>query len=869
MKRLSRFVLLLVLLLGNVALGSPLFFQQDTVLSSEEEVYLSFRYQGVVDEIIVAYYDGVSFYLPLTQLFDLFAINYKLSPTTFSVSGVYLEKGSPYGVDFTALKAVVGSKSHSLNSSEFFIKQADFYVATKFYQELFGLNFSVDLSRLTLRLETEHELPILTRHKRRSRDQLRSKFSGVDDADYPLLIDRSPRVFDGAYLDYSLFSSLSEDNLIVNTNIGLGGEVLFGDMQGKISSKTNHDTTLFSGSDLRWRYVANNNPWYTTLVLGQLGAHGLLSQSYEGFHLSNKPIVPRKSYDDYIIDGVTDPEAEVELYQNNRLAEVIKADDVGYYRFMVPLDYGTSDFKIRIYAKHGEVIELDQRIQIPFNFLPNGELRYNVNSGYIPIESDSLISKNEYLQSDVSFGIRNWLTAGVGVEYIGDANEDKPVFYSKISSRVAGDILLGLDLVAENYYQLTGQGFGKKGTTWNAEFIHYDQINEYNTLGLKQSASASIFYPFDTFGIRHTARSRAAFANYMDRKRATFSLDINQYFGSLRFHYGLREEHNIAAGGNSNISQVQFGSVFSRPQIPRIHPLLRGSYFRGDINYSSSTGALEEFRFQYIKQFSKRTRARLLTSYDFVQENIFYEVGISMDLESIRSTSNIRSLGNTPSYSQTLRGSTGWDRDNNEFLWDNRHQVGRSGISINMFVDENFSGTYEDGEEIIPGNAVTIERSSSRQVVKSGISRLTQLQPYRAYNFRVNEARINNPMLVASLKKFSVVTDPNQYKQVDVPFYTTGIIDGRVDKISEGQFVPISGLRIHLANEDRSYESTLRTFADGSYYSMEVPPGTYECWVDESQLEFLSMNSVPERLIFTVSPSSDGDFVEGLNFILE
>ncbi|NQV16692.1 hypothetical protein HQ531_14610, partial [bacterium] len=55
----------------------------------------------------------------------------------------------------------------------------------------------------------------------------------------------------------------------------------------------------------------------------------------------------------------------------------------------------------------------------------------------------------------------------------------------------------------------------------------------------------------------------------------------------------------------------------------------------------------------------------------------------------------------------------------------------------------------------------------------------------------------------------------------------------------------------------------------GSYYSMEIPPGKYELWVDETQLQFLRMNSIPEKLYITIDPGSDGDFIEDLNFILQ
>ena len=123
------------------------------------------------------------------------------------------------------------------------------------------------------------------------------------------------------------------------------------------------------------------------------------------------------------------------------------------------------------------------------------------------------------------------------------------------------------------------------------------------------------------------------------------------------------------------------------------------------------------------------------------------------------------------------------DRTNGQFVWDNRQQVGRAGISVRMYVDENGSDTYDEGEQIIPGNALRLHRASGRQVSKEGISRLTQLQPYRTYNFIINEAYVRNPTLVPRYREFSMVTDPNRYRQLDVPFIVTGIIDGTVYRV--------------------------------------------------------------------------------------
>ena len=866
MKHTSLLLLAFLLGFGTLSYAQD---QQPSVVDDHDEVYLSFRYQGVINEIVVAYYDGDRFYLPFTELFDLLGINYELGTVSFAVSGFYITPGNNYSIDFSRRVAEYDTLSVEIGASDYFLKEIDYYVVPEVFEEIFNLKFKIDLSRLALQLESKTEMPVVTRKKQRARNELRAKYSSIDFSDYTALTGREPRTLDGALADYSLFSTVSNTASRTNLNLSIGGEVLFGDFQGNLITLANQDTITFAPSSVRWRYV-NELPYFSNVSLGEISSGGLQSQTFHGVHVSNDPITPRHTLDNYFIDGTTDPEAEVELYQNNRLVETLTADDVGYYRFVVPLTYGTSEYKLRIYAKQGRVIELDHRIQVPFNFLPQGEIQYHLNSGRLAQTQVPWNDQPQYLQSDASYGFKNWLTAGVGIEYLADANQDKPILYSRISSRVAGDMLVGVELAKDNFYRFNSRGLGPNSSSWSAEFTAFEKNGYYNSFDYKHLLNANLFYPFSIGNSRYTGHlSNSWVRKGDDSDRLSVKGDVNQFLGPLRLRYGFSEQHNFGSGGHTNSSLLELGSVYILPRIPSIHPLLRGSYFRNDISISTSLGRVEELSSQVVKQLNGRMRAQLLVINDFVSDNLFFELGFTMDLEKVRSTTSVRSTRSSSSFGQTLRGSVGLDRNTGTFIWDNRQQVGRSGISVKMFVDENNSDTYDEGEEVIPGSAITLQKASARKVKTDGVERLTQLQPYRRYYFQVNEAKINNATLMAKYRKFSIVTDPNRFKQIEIPFFTSGIIEGRVDRIRDGEFVPISGLRIHVKNDDGTYSATLRTFSDGSFYSMEIPPGTYEAQIDDSQLKFLGMTSSPETISFTVKADPNGDYIEGLNFLLE
>jgi hypothetical protein len=863
---LKRFLLAISILWAGSFVSAS---ESESSESWEDEVYLSFRYQGVIDEIMVAITKDGEFFFPLTELFELLAINYTLSAKSFSVSGYYLHEDNTYLLDFANHTAYLKDQKTTLYASDFLIKDVDFFLKAKVFEELFDLKLSIDLSRLVLKLETSDILPIISRYENRRSQQRRMQYTQVSDDWYPLIHQREQRVLNGGLLDYTLFSTVSKNSTNLNLNTSIGGELLFGDVQGTVITTGNQFGASAKVSGVRWRYVLDKSPYFTRTSIGALTSKGLNQRSIHGFSISNEPIMTQTSFDQYIIDGNTDPEAEIELYQNDRLVEVSTADDVGYYRFFVPLNYGISRFKIRIYAKQGHVIELDRQVDIPFNFLPPGELRYHLNGGVQTNIDPTDTEQRDLSQLAISYGVNKWLSSIIGLDYGSKENQNRPIFYNQFSSRVGGDLLLNLDLVYGSFYKVTTQGRGSQNSSWNFDYTYYQKKGEQNPLGFNHALNTGVYFPIPIFVNPIITRLDGNWKKYSDSNEIGINLDFSNSIKGFRIRYGLKEERVIYAESQTVHSDAHVSVVYSIPRNPLYHQLIRGTYLRSDVFYNTVNGEFESYNLQITKQISKTLKFQLAIGGDMLSKSSTYELGISWDADKFRSITSIENANHSHSVAQTIRGSIALDKPNGEFLWDNRQQVGRSGASIRMFVDENNSGRYDEGEELLPGNAVSIKRASARQLSKSGIPRLSQLQPYRRYNFEINESNIMNPLLMPKNREFSVILDPNSFKVLEIPFFTTGIIDGRVDKMVDGTLLPISGLRIHVKAIGGTYESTLRTFSDGSYYSMEIPPGDYEAWVDESQLEFLGVRSVPEKNSFSVTTTAEGDFVEGLDFILE
>ena len=860
-------LLVWLIIIVSPTLSAPL-FQDDNTLGMEEEVYLSFRYGGVIDEVVVAYYDGNNFYLPIAELFEYFYIQYDLVPAQYAIVGTWIDGNTSFHLNFNSRQVQFGDRQIDLTADDFLIKEVDFYLKPYLFKEIFGLDLQVDLSRLVIRLETTVKLPVVERFERRKK-QLRLSAIEDETEELPVLSKRDRSWANGAMLDYNIQAAVAGTNRSVNLFSSAGGELLFGDVQGGIQGALGTESSDVSFSGWRYRYYREINPWFTSMSLGQVSGAGLKSYQYLGAAVTNNPVTPQKSYSNYVIDGVTDVEAEVELFQNNRLVQTATADDAGYYRFMVPLDYGTSDYKIRIYGKQGRMIDIDRRIQVPFTFLKEKDFRYHIHTGRLSNSFQSWSERQDLIIANASYGFTNWLTSSLGVEHVSqDSLTTTPVYFAQTSARLPSGILLGLDLASQSFSKLSARGFGGNASSWSVEHLLYNGVSRYNVSGIKQSLSYSHFKPFQALGTRFTARGNFGWQQDSTQNHLNYAVSINQIHGALRLQYGYEGDHAFGSS-RSYTGEFDGSIVYSIPRTSRYHKLLRGTYLRGDVSLDVFQSKLSNVRFQMFKQLSHQLKLNINVGRDLRYSNTKAEVGVSLDLDAFKSTTRVRSISNTTSFTQTLRGSIGWDSNNGDFIFDSRQHVGRSGLSVLMFVDADGSGYWSEGEQKIPGNAVSIIKSSTRKVTRNGVVRLTQLQPYRSYDFYVNEALLRNPSIVPAIRKFSLTTDPNRYKQIEVPFYTIGVIDGRVDRIREGEFIPISGLKIHIVSEEGEYDTILRTYADGSFYSMDIPPGDYEAYIDETQLEFLGMESVPERHYFTIEVKEDGDYVENLNFLLE
>jgi outer membrane usher protein FimD/PapC len=255
------------------------------------------------------------------------------------------------------------------------------------------------------------------------------------------------------------------------------------------------DQHAFNTNNLRWRYVQLNDPYFSNVVVGETNTSGITSRSITGVKISNKPVQPRFIYGRYAIDGTVQPQSEVELYFNNQLINYQKADASGHYRFVVPLTYGSTSYSVRIYTPSGQTIRRKGRIQIPYDYLPAGEIDYTLSGGRLRRPVLGLKGKGYMGSGSVSAGFTNWLTGKVSSEYL-TRYQARPTITGTLDARLFSNYLISANVNSARFYRLTTSVVYPGGASWRLSYDYNPGRSRlYNIGGYLHQARFNLFTP--------------------------------------------------------------------------------------------------------------------------------------------------------------------------------------------------------------------------------------------------------------------------------------------------------------------------------------------------------------------------------------
>lgn len=819
-------------------------------------------------------YETEDLYLPVVELFGLFEINMEVSRDKNQLSGIFLLEGEPYSIDATTYRISLGERTWELSEDLMYRQVSDIYLHRNVFEEIFRLNFEGDVNRLLLNLETSLTLPVIELNNRKI---ARSNIQDVQfQRDfYTMRFDREYDAINGGMFDYNLgvIADLQAMKPSYNFQYITGLEVLGGQFKGRFNSLYSElNGWQHAKSNYDWEFNLRDSPFLSKVMAGHISTRGFNVEPVLGMGLTNQPIEPRQMFGYTYVDGTTEPDSEVELFINNQLIDYTKADAQGFYRLDVPLRYGTTKLRVQVYTPNGQLKTEEQELQIPYSFSPKGVMNYQIYGGMIRDEMNNpLIDKRFAGSADFNYGLTRWLTVNAG--YSESHNiESSSSFFSGFSARILNAMLLDFEYVPNVWYRGNASLVFGGSSSIMSTFTKYSGMSAMNTKNAEYSMTNNIFYtlPFESFNLG--LRLSGITYGYTDGVDTRFSGDVFTQIGRVNMRFNYSDTYSFADGAwitGRDMDSYKITGTYSFAGLRA--RFLKSTYLRSSALFSAEFSRLDQIDLQFSRKILKTGRFNVNFSNSFLTNSSFVQVGINFNLSKwARSSTNMRTDFNSTTMQQRVRGSIGVDHRNRYLEFTDRQQVGRSAATVIMFLDNDENGQYSSGDDLIPYNAVDLDRSGSVILGKDGMVRLSHLQSNYRYNLSIDRKAIPNPLLVpdSKFKEFSFIADPNQFKRIEIPFYQAGVIEGMVVKQENNTKEGVGGLRLTLNSLQDNFSTTLRTYRGGSFYAMDIPPGIYALSADPLQLDMLGLIQESGAFEVEVRKVANGDFIQGIEIVL-
>lgn len=789
-------------------------------------------------------------YLPVITLFDFLKIKI-VSRSNELVSGTFIKPDAEFVIDQSKNRVVYMGKTFDLKPNSL-VKTADnLYMRSEYYGEIFGLNCVFTFRNLSVILSTDLELPVLREMRQEQMRNNLSRLKGVFKAD--TIIRRSKPLFYFGSADYAFVTSGGNTGTPRDTrlSLGLGGIVARGETNIILNYQDNY---AFSGRQqyYLWRYVDNNQRFAKQYSVGKIRTQSISSifAPVVGVQVTNTPTTYRRSFGTYVLSNYTEPNWTVELYVNGVLINYVKADAAGFYTFNVPLVYGNTNIKLRLYGPFGEERSTEQNINIPFNFLPEKEFEYTASGGIVEDGRET-----RFARFSSNYGLSRHITVGAGFEYLSSVTSGSKIPYVNTSFRLLPNVLisgeydynvrtkavLNYNLPSGLQFELYSNWYKEGQTAINNTFLEDHKailsipirgrhFSAYSRLSFQKIRLPNTSYSVGEWMLSGVVGSVNGSANTY----ALFMPDNNTYIYSM-YSLGIRIFRNLLIN-----QKVQY--QYTDNQIITIRTELEKRIFvNGYLNLS--------YEKNYISDIN----------------NI--ELGLRYDFSFAQTRASVRKTNDEYRTQQGISGSLLHDPKSGLTQFNNYTSIGKGSILLIPYLDLNGNGKRERGEPRAKGlkiisNGGRIKRRKDNSIL------ISDLEAYANCNIELDPSGFDHVSWKLLKKNYSVVVSPNFVKSIDVPVSVFGEVSGQIVQLNDEDEKGIGGIGITIYNEKGIQVAQTKSEFDGYFSYMGLLPGKYTAKIDMVKLKELELVTDETSFSFTIVRNVEGSFIDGLKFTL-
>ncbi|MDT0676949.1 hypothetical protein [Autumnicola musiva] len=843
-KRTALILMLLFLLLNIPNLKAQEVFPEYDELTVE----INIAKMGVI-EIPITIKEQEAF-LPVRQLFDYLKVKNEIR--NGKISGFIIHPDSTYQINPETAEIYFRNKVYPVSASDFIESPTGLYLNSDYFGEIFGLNTSFSFRSLSVKLETDLELPAIKEMRLQKMRENLDQVTGVIKPDTS--IARNYPFLKAGTLDWGVVTT-QQENLENDNRFTLGLGTMF--LGGETNLLLNYSTRVpFDSRNqfYQWRYINNTNKIFKQVSVGRIftRATSSLFAPVAGVQVSNTPMQNRRSFGSYILSDYTEPRWTVELYVNNVLINFTEADASGFYTFEVPLMYGSTAVSLRFYGPWGEERIEERVINIPYNFVPKEELEYTLSAGVVEDEDNRRFSR-----LDLNYGLSNGITIGGGAEYLSEVQSGEIMPFISSSMRLAPNLLFS----GEYMYGVKGEGILSYQAPRNLQIdLNYAKYHEDQT---------AINY------------------NYLEERKISFSAPIRTKRFSLFSRFSINQiimpatefttAQLLLSGAVMGISTnfTTYGIYNDRTKDPTVYSTLSQTYrlpyqilLSPQLQYDFSRQQVNNAILEAERPVFQGGFVNMAYESNFISDAHIFEIGLRYTFNFAQTSLNSRIGNKNTSYVQSARGSFMLDDNTGHVIASHRTAISKAALTILPFLDYNRNGIKDPMEPGVPGmklkNPGMLSYNEDRTIL-----RISELQPYIDILLEIDPTSLDNIAWKIPNPKIRVTTIPNQFTEIQVPVEIMGEVAGMV-YLKQGSNIEGQGrIIINIFDEKGNRAARILSEGDGYFTYLGLKPGDYTAKIDTEQLEKLGYKASPEEKAFEIQVDEYGDIVDSLEFILE
>ncbi|MEP6990897.1 MAG: hypothetical protein ABJA80_08220 [bacterium] len=731
---------------------------------------------------------------------------------------------------YTSLPRAIDGVPHGrIDPADVVVRGDEVFVAAPHLAELLEATLDVDFANLIVHAARAQDFPARL-HEDVVAKRAKALRRNAPDARPDVPFD--PRTGLGV-VEWAVGGGVTPPSLPEQVDARVGAGLLGGMLKAHAAVSRAGGSTSGSNFDGSYQRVFPGSEVVRQVEIGDVFAGGSLARFMRGVTLTNAPFARSLDYGELQFSQPLPPGWEVELYEGDQLVGYRDASSISSLT-SVPVQYGTTPLRVRLYGPAGEQVESQVTYVIPVEQLTAGTWQYALGGGRC-----AQGQCRELAYADLKRGVTPRLTLQAGADERRDSTAREVRPYVGASYLPAPGWVTSLQARRDAYVRgaVSNQGEGRVTGSLAAG------VNAPGEGGTAITAAVtSSWFVQSGLSLRHAGwflgeRSLTLGARVQGQPGGPTRWSVS---GAAPIPPGLMtaalETDPRAQNGGPTGSVLRLAPTFA---------LTRGRWQRLGL----PTAALEATTdghslVQWEGSISIQPPAgflsvglRKLAGVPGVQASLGASIALSH-------THVVTHLVGPPSH---LGG--GYSVSGAEAYGPLSHMMpldfgglGLAGVEGRVFHDNNGNGKFDEGDAAVP-NAMVAVAGLRTMTDSSGRFGQWNVLPYEAVDVQLDSLSVEDPSWIPVAADHWLRPSPHQFSRIDFPLIRTREIVGQLTT-PRGMPNP-AGVALILRDSATSAMYATRSFGDGGFYFSRVRAGRYLLTLAPASLTALGAEAPP------------------------